>query len=758
MSSATQPPPSALPPLAAAFSPTDLANFAPLFAPALEYMVDAAQRTVLFWDVMRQRGDQYRESQAKTAPHVLDYGAVLLLDGRTLERPVNYALVRIVPPDGIEIDDRRRPFVIVDPRAGHGPGIGGFKADSEIGVALRAGHPCYFVGFLPHPVPGQTIEDVALAEAVFLEKVIALHPDSDGKPAVIGNCQAGWALMILAAMRPELFGPLIVAGSPLAYWAGVQGANPMRYSGGLLGGSWLAALFSDLGDGIFDGAWLVQNFESLDPANTLWSKQYNLYAKVDSEAERYLGFERWWGAHVYLTRDEIQFITDQLFIGNKLAAGRIQSSKGMAVDLRNIRTPILVFCSKADNITPPQQALGWILALYDSVEDIQGCGQTIVYTLHESAGHLGIFVSGGVARKEHDEFASNIDLIDLLPPGLYEARFERKSADTRNPELAHGQWIMRCEPRTLADIRALGGFDEADDLRFAAVARVSEANLALYRLLAQPMVRALANPTLADWMRRMHPLRLSYELFSSENPFFLPIKTAAERVRSERRPAAADNPVIQWQEALSQQVAAALEGWGKTRDQLAEWLFTSIYGAPLLQALVGSNPAEARAMTKAPVSVLSRTLLRSRIAELKARMANGGLREAAVRCLIYVGMARGGIDERGLAALRRLRPIQQGIEPMTLQAFKAMVREEYLLLLIDPEAAIAAIPHMLPPDSRARQAAYAAVWQVLSASGEITGEAAARLDLVGKLLGAEGAAVPVESAGPESEAAQAKAS
>jgi hypothetical protein len=102
---------------------------------------------------------------------------------------------------------------VVDPRAGHGPGIGGFKADSEIGVALKAGHPCYFVGFLPEPMPGQTLED-ARAEAVFLEKVIALHPKADGKPCVIGNCQAGWAMMMLAALRPELFGPIIIAGSP----------------------------------------------------------------------------------------------------------------------------------------------------------------------------------------------------------------------------------------------------------------------------------------------------------------------------------------------------------------------------------------------------------------------------------------------------------------------------------------------------------------------------------------------------------------
>ena len=74
--------------------------------PAIEYMTDAAQRTVLFWDVMRQRGNQYREHLAETAPHVLDYSVELVIDGRTLERPVNYGLVRVVPPKGVEIDMR----------------------------------------------------------------------------------------------------------------------------------------------------------------------------------------------------------------------------------------------------------------------------------------------------------------------------------------------------------------------------------------------------------------------------------------------------------------------------------------------------------------------------------------------------------------------------------------------------------------------------------------------------------------------------
>ena len=93
----------------------------------------------------------------------------------------------------------------------------------------------------------------------------------------IGNCQAGWQIMMMAAIRPELSGPIMLAGSPLSYWAGVRGKNPMRYLGGLLGGTWLTALAGDLGNGIFDGANLVANFESLNPANTYWQKPYNVY-------------------------------------------------------------------------------------------------------------------------------------------------------------------------------------------------------------------------------------------------------------------------------------------------------------------------------------------------------------------------------------------------------------------------------------------------------------------------------------------------
>jgi len=703
-----------------------------LFASALEYLIDAGQRSVLFLDVMRQRGIQYREHMAETAPHVLNFEAELMIDGRTLPRPVNYALVRIKAPAGVDINLKRRPFVVVDPRAGHGPGIGGFKADSEIGVALKAGHPCYFIGFLPDPMPGQTMGDIARAEAAFLEKVIALHPEADGKPCVIGNCQAGWAVMILASLRPDLFGPIIVAGSPLSYWAGVRGKNPMRYSGGLLGGSWLTAMTSDLGAGKFDGAWLVQNFENMNPSNTLWSKQYNVYSNVDTEAPRYLEFEKWWGGHVNLNAEEIQFIVDELFVGNNLAAGRIKTSEG-TVDLRNIRSPIVVFCSKGDNITPPQQALGWILDLYRDVDEIRSCGQTIVYTVHESAGHLGIFVSGGIARKEYSEFSSNIDLIDVLPPGLYEATFEAKSEGSAGADLVSGRWIMRCEQRTLDDIRAFGGNSAEDERRFATAARVSEANLAAYRQFMQPWIKAFATPQAAELMRHLHPLRVQYEALAGDNVVTKAIAEAADNAREHRKPAATDNPFLALQETVSKNIVSTLDQWRDAQEALSETLFLGIYGSPVVQAAVGIDP-QSDPSPKPELTADQRKRLDARIAELKSRIGSGGLRECLVRALLYVGMARGMVDERGAEALRRVHGTDTASR-LTLAEFKAMVREQFFMLLLDQDASLAAIPKLLPQNMEARRKGLDAIRDVLSASAEVSGEAAMRLRRITELFG-----------------------
>jgi len=149
-----------------------------LWQDAADYAGDAIQRLVLFWDTLRQRGNNHIEHERAGKPPLLAYKHEMLADGRKFERPVNYALLRIVPPWGVSVDETLRRFIIVDPRAGHGPGVGGFKADPEVGVALRAGHPVYFVIFFPEPEPAQTMADVVDAQVEFVRIVAERHPAS----------------------------------------------------------------------------------------------------------------------------------------------------------------------------------------------------------------------------------------------------------------------------------------------------------------------------------------------------------------------------------------------------------------------------------------------------------------------------------------------------------------------------------------------------------------------------------------------------
>lgn len=697
---------------------------------AYDYTVDTLQRGALYSDVMRQRGNQYHRHMAKRAPNVLSMKSELIMDGREFDRPVNYGLLRILPSSDVAVDPKKRPFLVVDPRAGHGPGIGGFKPESEIGVAVRAGHPCYFATFLPRPTDTQTVEDVMRAEARFLEEIIDLHPESEGKPVVVGNCQAGWQIMMTAAMRPELFGPIIVAGAPLSYWAGWRGMNPMRYSGGLLGGSWLTAMASDLGQGRFDGAWLVQNFESLNPANTLWSKQYNLYAKVDTEASRYLEFEKWWGGHVFLNEPEIQYIVDNLFIGNRLATAGLVTSDGIRIDLRNIRSPIIVFCSKGDNITPPPQALGWIPDLYQNDAEVLAHGQTIVYAVHESIGHLGIFVSGAVARKEHQEFTDNIDLIDVLPAGIYQADFADKTPETLNADLADGDYVVSFARRKLDDVRAIVARNEEDDRRFAAVARISDINLGLYRSFVQPWVRAAVTPQVAEWMQRMHPLRLPYELISDRNPWIAPVAQVAEQAREHRRPVSADNPFAMMERMVSKNIEAGLNMWQELRDAAGEQMFMNIYGSPLVQDWAGLGAQKDHAPRKHPgVSPEHRHFMDERTAELRAQIDQGGVREAAIRMLLYVASAEGSIDERSFAMLRKMRA--DADSNLALQEFKDVARDQALMMQLDRQRALQAMPKLLESASsdEIRQA-FGTMRHVLEATGPLNTRAHACLEEV----------------------------
>ncbi len=605
---------------------------------------------------------------------------------------------------------------------------------SEIGEAFKAGHPVYFVGFSADPVEGQTVEDVAHALTVFVQKVIDLHPQAVGKPFVFGNCQAGWHSIMAACMRPDLFGPMVVAGAPLSYWGGVRGKNPMRYNGGLLGGAWIERLMGDLGGGLIDGAWFVMNFDNLNPANTFWTKQYDVWAAPEKEKGRYLHFEKWWGAFVRIRGEELDYMIDNLFVGNKLSTGQIVTRDGVRLDMRDIKSPILCFCSKGDNITPPQQALDWILDNYDSVDEIRKHGQTILYCLDETAGHLAIFVGTKVAAREDSEFINYMDLIDCLPPGLYEVVITDKARGEVGGELLLGDYNVRIMERGLDDIRALGCNSTEDEREFEAVAHLSEQSKGVYATFFQPWIKPLVTPPFVSALLALQPLRQRYALFSDKNPLMRDVPRLAEQARAERKPAAADNPFVRMQEQVSEAMTAWLRAVGDLRDKAAEAVFHAVYGSHWVQALLGVTADDGRPRPKPGTSPDQEAALAAKAEELRTTMAEGGPLEAMVRAGLYIVEGQHAIDARTFEILRRTLMAHPDI---SCNRFKAVVREQWARLVTDEKAALQALPRLLPADADERHALFDQISDLIrtlsTAAGELEGEAKRRLDEI-KLL------------------------
>lgn len=692
---------------------------ATLASQALPYWIDAWQRSVLFLDTLRQRGTNTLAHEQAGKPPVLDFEYSVVADAREFASPANYALLRIKPAHGALSDDTKRPFVVIDPRAGHGPGIGGSKIDSEVGVALRAGHPCYFVSFFPEPCPGQTIESIARAEAMFLQEVSALHPLAEGKPFVIGNCQGGWALMMLAAAAPDLVGPILLAGSPLAYWSGVEGQYPMRYSGGLLGGSWLTSLAGDLGNGTFDGAHLVANFEQLDPANSFWSKWYQLYANVDTEPERFLDFEKWWGGHYLLNKAEMDWIVQNLFVGNKLTAGQIHSAdRETTIDLRSVRSPIVVFASWGDNITPPQQALNWIPDLYADVDEIRAHEQVIVYCLHENAGHLGLFVSAKVADREHTGLIGGLDLIDTLPPGLYEAKITDTCPEKPLADLVDDRYLFTMVPRTVQDILALDD-GRQDEQAFQVVKRVAEINQGLYDSFGSPFVKMMSSESSARVLRACHPMRLGRFALSDLNPAMINVKWFADWVRTHRQPIPADNAWRMLEGDTSRGIELRLDHYRDSRDAAYEKIFRSIFASPWLAAAVGLSTDEAISGFIEQDLALRDQVKQLKIESFEARFEQASPLDAWVRIMLYQVRDEQVIDERPFNYVRRMMAEQPDVAQPTKAQLKQVLKDQAFLMMLDAERAINALPGLLP-SSRQRGEAIAAARKVAGAKGPLS--------------------------------------
>ncbi len=639
------------------------------------YAKDSAQRFILFLDTLCQRGDATIAREKEGFKPVLAFDYDIIVDGRKLDRPVNYALVHIHPPAGtVPTREDVRPWVIIDPRAGHGSGIGGFKSESEVGVALKYGHPVYFVIFFPEPEPDQTLADVCTAEAVFLREIHARHPKSP-KPLVTGNCQGGWAAMILAATHPSLMGPIVIAGAPLSYWSGENGRNPFRYFGGIAGGAVPAILTSDLGGGKFDGANLVMNFELLNPGKTLFRKNFDLFAHVDREAARFLDFERWWSGFYFMNGNEIRWIVENLFIGNKLTHGDAAQPDGTPVDLKRIESPVVVFASHGDNITPPQQALNWIADLYPSAGEIAAQGRVIIYTLHESVGHLGIFVSAQVANKQHEQIGTVVKTIESLAPGLYEMLIAKDEDG----------YTVAFEARSIDDLLKFGG-DRHEEVEFAAVAGLSEWAVKSYELTLQPLIQALTTPALAEARKRLHPMRQQHYFFSRKNPLFTSIGDIAETARHDRTPTDEDNPFVALEALYADCIERSFDFYRDSHDAMIELSFHALYGSPWMKR-IGAG----RRTKPLPHDISAFPQVQAAI----KRVRMGGYAEGIVRMLVLMAQARGSVRRDRLERSDRLLHAKPPFSSMTADMRRRMIREQSVIAEFCGDEAITTLADVL---------------------------------------------------------------
>ena len=258
-------------------------------------------------------------------------------------------------------------------------------------------------GFLPKPVRDRQSRMCVARKRYSLLAMCAALSDYRKCDEARGDrrCRSWLAsVMMMAAINPNKTGPIVLAGARRYHrWAGVRGKNPLsaiwaaaarRY--------WLTthrAALRDIGT--------VRRREPRRQLNRSEIRQTPIGPKPITsgherghwEAARFLDFETWWGSPVILRNaEEMQWIADNLFVGNRLCRGDNSTHPTeFRIDLRNITAPIVVFYARGgDNITPPQRGrlTGCSIFMTANAEIVEN-GRTIVYTMHRGHRASGDF-------------------------------------------------------------------------------------------------------------------------------------------------------------------------------------------------------------------------------------------------------------------------------------------------------------------------------------------------------------------------------
>jgi acyl dehydratase len=366
-----------------------------------------------------------------------------------------------------------------------------------------------------------------------------------------------------------------------------------------------------------------------------------------------------------------------------------------------------VFASHGDNITPPQQALNWIVDAYASEDEIRIRGQRIVYMVHEKVGHLGIFVSSSVAKKEHSEMASTMKTIEALAPGLYEMVIEDVVGDGHD---AH--FYVSFYSRKLSDIAALDDGRDEEKAHRGGGARLGGGRRSSTTSGRGPAVRAVASPMATEIAKTFHPLRAQRWAFASWNPAMRMAQRFAEQAKAARAPVGGENPFVALEKLWADSVAQSLDFARDIRDMGYEAMFYALWGGP---AAIAFGAGHAQPRTKKTPRELR---LMPQVRQALMHVGAGGFVEAVIRMLIMLAEARGSVRRDRLERSARVLSTDKPFCDLDPALRGQIIHEQSIIAQFEPDAAIDALPRMLE-DAESRAEAIAVVEYIVGPLDEM---------------------------------------
>ncbi|WP_262272834.1 DUF3141 domain-containing protein, partial [Microvirga yunnanensis] len=306
----------------------------------------------------------------------------------------------------------------------------------------------------------------------------------------------------------------------------------------------------------------------------------------------------------------------------------------------------------------------------------------IVGLMHKSVGHLGIFVSGAVAKREHSQIVDLIEYIEHLPPGLYGMQVEEQKAN------GSVRYDVMLTERRVEDLRVLQKYGRKDEAPFKAVETVSEALVSGYETFVHPAVSAVVTPTGAAMRRAMHPQRAQRWAVSDLNPFLWPLKGMADMARANRAPRDNDGPMAMMERWTAAMTSASLDLYRDLRDAAVENTFFRTYGP----AGIGMAVEERAAVPEEPIDVRDTPLVK----EALSRIEEGTRTAAIVRAALL--LMKAGTGRRRLSAMKRARDLvgkDIGLLDMPAEEAREIIREQSYIVDYEPVKALLALPKLL---------------------------------------------------------------